>query len=806
MIRKALMRNLGIVLVVCAVLSPSAEGTIIPPTIESVSPAGAKRGSTVTLTIEGRSLTGAGAVLFDAPGIRGKVLIVTDIPVKEAPMKGSTAAPIPRASRQEAKLEVTIAPDVEPGIHEFRIQTPLGTSNTEVFDVGSLPEIPEVEPNDTFETSQRVKLPATIVGTIATPGDVDTFQFDGRAGEEMVFQVVAAPLRSGLRPVLILRDATGKALAKSGYSSRRADAVLTYKLPADGKYAIELTDFERGGGRNRFYRLTAGALPYIAEVFPLGVRAGDSVEVAVKGFNLGGVDRVKVQAPPSAEAEIPVEVKSKQGEPSNKVMLAVGSVPEIMEREPNNSPTEAQPITIPVTINGHISNDKRPGLADEDYFRFSARKGQHLTIEVEASRLGSPLDSVIEVLDDQGHEIPRATIRCVAETSMTLADRDSKAKSWRLLSTNEVRENDYLMAGEELVQIEFIPDQPDADTVLKGIGGERVSYLDTSPQVHPVNQAVYKAQILGAGVDTPPNGLPVFHLTYRNDDGGPGYGRDSHLDFVAPRDGVYLLHIKDIRGLEGEDFAYRLTMRDARPDFSLTASPANPNVPRGGRLPVQVTANRRQGYEGPIQIRVKGLPNGIIASAAAIPASQDSATIIFEGSKDAPDWVAATPFQIEGRAKVDGRDVVRVADPDQPLRVASLMPPPDLFVAAETKEVVLEPGKATTVSFHVDRKNDFKGRVPCNVMGLPPGVRVDNVGLNGVLVPEDQTSRTFTLRAEAWAQPTEQPIYVVGTVESNASTRHASGPIALKVAQKQAADVTPQKASGTPAENAATRR
>ena len=44
---------------------------------------------------------------------------------------------------------------------------------------------------------------------------------------------------------------------------------------------------------------------------------------------------------------------------------------------------------------------------------------------------------------------------------------------------------------------------------------------------------------------------------------------------------------------------------------------------------------------------------------------------------------------------------------------------------------------------------------------------VDNVGLNGVLVTEDQSSRTFTLRAEDWAWPLDQPIYVVAEVESN---------------------------------------
>jgi hypothetical protein len=64
--------------------------------------------------------------------------------------------------------------------------------------------------------------------------------------------------------------------------------------------------------------------------------------------------------------------------------------------------------------------------------------------------------------------------------------------------------------------------------------------------------------------------------------------------------------------------------------------------------------------------------------------------------------------------------------------------------------------------------------VPCDVVNLPPGVRVVNLGLNGVLVAEDQTKGTFTLRAADWAKPIVQPIYVVARVESNSTTEHPS--------------------------------
>jgi hypothetical protein len=109
-------------------------------------------------------------------------------------------------------------------------------------------------------------------------------------------------------------------------------------------------------------------------------------------------------------------------------------------------------------------------------------------------------------------------------------------------------------------------------------------------------------------------------------------------------------------------------------------------------------------------------------------------------------------------------------------------------VTTEPRQISIEPGKEATVTLHVERHNGFKGRVPCSVENLPPGVRVVNVGLNGVLVTEAQSSRTFTLRAEDWAPPIKQPIYVVATVESNSPTRHPSGPLLIQVAaDKQAA-------------------
>ena len=151
-----------------------------------------------------------------------------------------------------------------------------------------------------------------------------------------------------------------------------------------------------------------------------------------------------------------------------------------------------------------------------------------------------------------------------------------------------------------------------------------------------------------------------------------------------------------------------------------------------------------------------------------------------------------TPIKFVGHAVVNGHDVDREANSDtnadQPLQLASISPSPDVIVTTEAKDVALEPGKEVKVTLHIERRNGFKGRVPCTVENLPPGVRVVNVGLNGVLVTEAQSSRTFTLKAEDWAKPVKQPIYVVGLVESNSPTMHPSAPLLLTVdANNQAA-------------------
>ena len=147
-----------------------------------------------------------------------KIAGITVVPEKiSGPRAGvDTAAQVARGKKETAQLEITVAKDVEPGIHRFRIQTPLGTSNMAVIAIGSLPEINASKKSSEGSAAQpqRVELPATLVGTIAAPGDTHDYSFEGKAGEELVFQVVASPIGSKLQVAVGLARSFGQAVSR----------------------------------------------------------------------------------------------------------------------------------------------------------------------------------------------------------------------------------------------------------------------------------------------------------------------------------------------------------------------------------------------------------------------------------------------------------------------------------------------------------------------------------------------------------------------------------------------------------------
>ncbi|MGH9631051.1 MAG: hypothetical protein ACRD7E_22315 [Bryobacteraceae bacterium] len=767
---------------------------ITPPTISSISPKGIARGTTVELTVEGLNLANTHAIYFDRAGLKGSIVRVKELPDLPDVRLGSnnTASTVdlgPLPPRNQVTVEVEVSPDADIGPVSFRLHNHLGTSPEGRFLIEPYyGESPDNEPNSSPDSAFEAYLPSILVGAISKPGDEDFFKIKVSAGEELVFEDGGPATESKLQPVIsIVRDDLS-VVKQFGQDGGESATHFAHKFDQAGSYFVRIGDYQQSGSAGHTYRVKIGSFPIVTSTFPLGLQEGQTADIAMRGYQVSGETlKVAGKLEPGEEDFLEIRPELSAGASFTEVKLAVGQDPEILSKGGNHTTAAALPVSLPVTINGKLESLK-DGSAAEDYYRFRAQKGQKLVLEVMASRLGSPVDSVIEVLDSSGKPIEIATVRSVLETSLTLRDHDSAQRNVRLSSTTGLSVGDYLLIGNEVGRIEGLPEGPDDDVTLDAFGGQRMAYFNTTAEAHAIDSPVYKVRMHPPGKQFSPNGLPLVRLYSRNDDGGPDFGKDSRLEFTAPADGEYLVRIADVRGLANEASAYRLNIRPPRPDFRLNVDPANPNVPAGGTIPITVMALRLDGLNDSIDVTLEGLPPGLKATQATIPAGQISATILLSADADAK-LETAVPLKVAGRAKAGTAVLTRYADSGDATKLIALSPKPDILVTAETKEVTIEPGGTGEVLVSILRQNGFGGRVPVEVRDLPPSVRVRDSGLNGVLITENGTERSFVLEVLPTAEPIEQLIYVSGRVETRSPLNNsfaAVEPVLLKIKPKAA--------------------
>ncbi len=607
------------------------------------------------------------------------------------------------------------------------------------------------------DTTHSAELERTLIGTLTRPGDVAYFRFTAKAGQQVGVQAVN-PAGSKLDAVMQWSDATGRVLAES------KDGLLGVVCPDVGTYTLALRDRDYRGGPDFGYRLHAGTVPVVTGVVPLGLQRGTERPIHAEGVNLG-THSVTVKAPANAApgAKISVPVTSPFGPVLGSPSVVVGEFPE----------ASGQVLPVPGTAGGVI---EKPGAVGE--WRFTARKGERLIVEVLAHRYGSSVDPWVEIVDKDGRPIERAVIRCTAKTVTVLRDHDSSMSGIRLEAWPDFAMDDYVLIGQELMRIRELPRGPDDDAQFYAVGGARLSYLDTSPQTHPLGAAVYRATIHPPGTRFAPNGLPVMSLYYRNDDGGPGYGKDARLFFDPPADGEYRVRVGDSRGQGGPTHAYRLTIRPPRPGFGINVTPQAPSVWRGGAVPLTVNVSRSDGFTGPVEVRLDGLPPGFHTDPSRIDADQMSTTIALWTDPDAKSPPAGQ-LKLIGRSVIDGKEIEHTVNSGKP----TVVDPGDIVTTTAQREVVIHPGQETYLDVAVERRNGFQGRIPMDVRGLPHGVRVLNVGLNGILVTPDVSTRRVALYAEPWVKPGEQPFVVLATREGK-GTEHAAPAVMLRITEK----------------------
>ncbi len=380
-------RGLLVVLVLLATPLPRVAAQLTPPTLHAWRPLGAAAGERLTLEIRGAELEGAGAIRFDDPrvGVDGI-----------------------EATKDRIKAAVSLPADLPPGPLGFRVVTPRGISEPGRLLVGpSLTALTEVEPNNSFRKPQAIATPAAVEGEIKDGNDVDVFAVDLEPGQTFVAEVVAERAGSGLDALVTIFSEDGRELAANDDLFGH-DAACWIVARRRGRYLVQLQD---ANGRNRDgkvesaterpYRLIVGELPLAVSAFPAGARRGTTTDVSLLGVNLS-----EDVVPWSIGAQAAIGDVRLPVAGAGALTVRVGDRPEFVESgpEPAADPLRAAVVVVPAAINGRLGDD--PG-GDVDCFRLVSEEGHEGEYEITtlASRIGSPADPVLSVVDPRGESL-----------------------------------------------------------------------------------------------------------------------------------------------------------------------------------------------------------------------------------------------------------------------------------------------------------------------------------------------------------------------------------------------------------------
>ena len=449
------------------------------------------------------------------------------------------------------------------------------------------------------------------------------------------------------------------------------------------------------------------------------------------------------------------------------------------ESEPNGDIAAAQPLSIPASVTAAIGS---PG--DVDFYAFDAKAGEQWVIETSAARpsLGdaaAPTDTVIEVLTESGERIERVRLQAVRDSYFTFRGKNStQTDDFRVFNWREMELGDMLYAGGEVSRLWLYPNGPDAGFYMfpgQGLGNRQTLY-DTTAVSHALGEPAYVVRPLPKGYEPPPNGLPIFPVYYRNDDeSSQRLGTDSQLSFTPPEDGRYVVRVEDARGHGSDGHTYILKVRPRRPSFAAEVRGVTdkPFVAGTGRE-WEVWLTREDGFAGEVNVSLDNLPAGFSAP-ETITVEPDQKVARFSVVADADaktaaeDVAKAVTLTATGETE-DGRTVRREVPVTCEFKISEETPKATFVIDAPVVDghptVDIRPGETVSLVVRSDRAElgyviefgkEDSGR------NLPWGVYVDNIGLNGLMLMEQETEREFFITASPVAVPQERWFHLRAT-------------------------------------------
>jgi hypothetical protein len=287
---------------------------------------------------------------------------------------------------------------------------------------------------------------------------------------------------------------------------------------------------------------------------------------------------------------------------------------------------------------------------------------------------------------------------------------------------------------------------------------------------------------------------------------------DPDYRFTAPEDATYRICLRDQFGTSRHDprYVYRLLIRQAQSDFRLVAvpqpvqAPVNQNVVaagspalrRGGTALFTIRVERRDGFNGEIQIAAEGLPQGVTCPGAVIGGNVDSCALIFVADTSAAAWSGS--IRIVGKAEIDGAEVVRYArggavvwgttnrqqqlpefrvTQDIALAVLDRELEPALVQAGDDRIWETARGGKLEIPVKVTRHDGFNGELNLVCSDLPNELKMPNVSVKG----SDTEAKLAFAVTNASAKPGTYTFYL----RADTKIKHGRNPDATAAAQQE---------------------
>jgi hypothetical protein len=258
------------------------------------------------------------------------------------------------------------------------------------------PLVQELEAdNGSLEMAQSVAIPGGINGRIETQADIDYFVFEAKKDQQLTIDVVARRHQSMLDSHLRVLSSDGKQLAisddfKVGKRNYADSRVENWKVPADGKYLVEIRDLHLRGGDEFVYFID------ITLAKPHFFLAADTDKTQLSP-GTSGVMFVRIERKNGFAGEVQLQAEG-MGE---GITASCGRILEgrndgcIIFQAAPDAPMQLGNVRISGTGMIKVGDAEEPMTVEADYYQETYMPGggrNHFPVEAHSVSVGAPAD------------------------------------------------------------------------------------------------------------------------------------------------------------------------------------------------------------------------------------------------------------------------------------------------------------------------------------------------------------------------------------------------------------------------------